>query len=65
MLSLDTFNTHSIDRKFVRCSLSIETPPLLVLWQCQSQAWKVKEVDANDLCYHTVSLNSSYYYYVR
>src|SRR5688572_1478146 len=33
------------------------TPPLIVLVQCQSQAWMKEEGDANDLCYYTVRLN--------
>ena len=30
------------------------TPPLFILQQCQSQAWRKEEGDVNDLCYHSV-----------
>ena len=33
------------------------TPPLIVLCQCQSQAWIKEKGDVNHLCYYTVSLN--------
>lgn len=31
------------------------TPPLISLWQCQSQGWKTELGDANGLCHHTHS----------
>src|SRR6218665_23867 len=41
------------------CSLLRLTPPLFMLWQRQSQAWKMKEGSANRLFDETTSLQSS------